>query len=421
MRFVKMLVVVALFCIFAAAGPVTAEDAKNDLKEFLHSRLAMAETLLKDGQYSRAIELADALLALGPDAAFTQEAKAFRDRAVEAQTQSEVLQCEIAPEKKIYLAGDAVRVAVRLYNRSLDEIRIPLREKAGAKPDKSGRVPQEPNHLIFSALLADFTSLGASRKDSTTSWDESIEDEITLAPGDFWERILEPDGLTDGIGARMARKVNFSVTFTPLVVVANGKERYITPYHAEDYVFMVLPKEAADIIANPAESLKRAIKAGNDAAIFHAAMALSQPNPNLTLRLLTAALRDPRPNSSVESAVLAGLQHTLGFYLRRTREEWLNWWDRAWTYYCTDVADDSGAKIALLKTGSSYLITLDGEQLTLADLVDKLRESAGQGVCKAEIRCGRDVAFAQFMELYQAVRSAGINYISVVYADAETP
>ena len=421
MRFVKMLIVASLLCILTTARSVTAEDTGNDLKQFLQSRLALAETLLKDEQYSKAVAIADALLTLKPDAAFEQEVKNFRDRALEAQTQSEVLQCEIVPEKKIYLAGDAVRVAIRLYNRGLNEVTIPLKEKAGAKPDKSGKVPQEPNRLMLAALFDDYTALGSSRKDTTKSWDEDIKDEITLAPGDFWEKIIEPEGLTDGIGGRMARKVSFSVTFAPLVAIEGGKKRFITPYHAEAYAFMVLPKEAADVVPNPEESLKRALRDGDDAAIFHASMVLSQANRNLALRLLTAALRNARPNSAVESAIIVGMQHSLGFYGRRTREAWLTWWDKAWTYYCTDVADESGAKIALMKTGGSYLITLDGEQLPLANLVERLRESLGQGVTKAEIRCGKDVAFAQFMELYQAVRSTGIHYVSIVYAEAGAP
>jgi len=422
MKIIRTLIVASLLCAFPAMPFLGAEEARSDLKAFLENRLARAEALLKDEQYLAAVQIADALLVLQPDAAFLNDVRAFRERASTAQIQHELLQCEVIPEKKVYLAGETVRVTIRLRNASLGELRIPLKDKAGAKPDKTGKVPQEPNRLILTANSDDYSAVGSTRKNSTASWNEEIKDEVTLSPGDFWELPVEINDITDGIAGLMARKVTFSVVFAPLTVKRGMQSSFIAPYHGESFGFLVLPKEAAGVVANPEEALKRSLQEANAQGIFSASLLLAQTNRNLALRLLTGALHGARPNSAVESAIITSLQHATDAYRLRTRQAWLTWWEKAWTYYCTDANDNQNdVKIALIKNADSYTITLDGEQLSLAILVEKLRALVAAGVTKAELRCSKDVSFVQFAELHQAVRAAGVRDVSIVYAQAGAP
>ena len=139
--------------------------------------------------------------------------------------------------------------------------------------------------------------------------------------------------------------------------------------------------------------------------------------------LLAAALRGSRPNSAVERAVIVGMQHIVGVYRRRTRDSWLKWWDRSWTYWCVDDdrEDESALKIALIKRNENYLITLNGQSYSPPELVENLREAVARGAVRAEIRCGGNVALAQFVELHRAAREAGLRDIRVLYADAVQP
>lgn len=423
MKAVRMLIAAAaVYFVFGAPLFTEEEPARGELKGFLDTRMAQARTLLRDEQYSGAIEIANAILALKPAADYMAEARSLRDKALDAQAQSEALRCEIIPEKRVYFTGEGARITIRLHNASLHEIQIPLPEKEGAKPDASGKIPKEANRFVLNAIVDDYAAIGSSRINSTRSWEEEIADDITLAPGDFWETSVEAGGLTDDVGGLIVRKVGFGVTFAPVLVKEGPNSRQIAPYRWESDAFMVLPKEAAPLAGNPEGALKRALKDGNEAAIFDSAMLLSREKRNLAMRLLAGGLRGARVNSAAESAIIVSMQHALGAYRRRTREEWLAWWDKAWSYYCADdEANRDAVKIALIKRGDSYLITMGGEQTTLAELAGRLREAAALGAMKAEIRCGRDIAFGQFMELHQAVRAAGVRDIEAVYAEITAP
>lgn len=406
-------VLASLFFALCAPPATRAENPGNAVDAFLEAKYAAAESLLKDKQYPEALKIAEAIIALNPSQALTERTETLRQFILDSQMRDEALECRIAPEKQIYLAGETVRLTVRLYNRSLAEVTIPLLEKESAKTGE-----KEPNHLLLTMATKDFDALGSVLA-ATRDLDHRIEEEIRLAPGDFWETSVEPEGLTGGIGRQVCREVRFRATLAPLIITEGQETRAYAPYRSAESSITVLPENARAALADP-DALKRALREDDATGIFHAAMILSQNGRNRTIRTLAAALKNSRENSAAERATIVGMQHILGAYRRLTRESWLSWWDAAWTYYCADDEGDA-VKIALLKKGDAYLITCEGRACGPRELVESMAQAAARGTVRAEIRCGRNVALPQFLELFNAVRGAGLKDVRVTYADAVEP
>ncbi len=415
----RLLILASLLCALCMPPVSSARDDGDYLRDFLDGKLASAEALLKDEQYAEALKLADALIVLSPDPEWTRIVEKFRHRLLDERMRGEVLECRVVPDKKVYVAGETVRLTVRFYNRGMGEVVIPLPEKDGAA---AGGPAGRPNRMLLTITTRDFDALG-SVLTTTRDIAETIEEEIRLGPGDFWEKPIETEGVTGGVGRRVSRKVVFSVTLAPVIMKQGGRTRMYAPYKSAEAGIVVVPEGARGALADPEAALRRAVTAGDAEGIFHAAMLLSLKKPNLTLRLLAAALRRSRANSAVERAVIVGMQHGLGTYRLRTRDSWLEWWDRAWTYYCADddARDARAVKIALIKTDNTYLITLEGKRCSLRELAQGLGEAVARGAVRCEIRCSRDVAFAQFIELHRAAREAGLKDIRVLYADTVKP
>ena len=276
----KLLVVPSLLCAVCMLPALSARERAGDVECFMERKLAAAESLLKDERYRKALELSDALLALSPSRAFTRKAFAFRQRLLDAQVRSEVLECRIVPDKDVYIAGEPVRLTLRIYNRSLGEVAIPLIEKEDAGRAAPGQSAKEPNHLLITMVSRDYDALG-SVLTTTTDFDVKIEEEIRLSPGDFWEKRFTPQGITEGIGGQVARRIEFSARVAPLMITEGTRTRFYTPYRSAVFRILVVAEGAGDAMADPEAAFRRAVEAGDAAGVFRAAMLLSAKKRNL--------------------------------------------------------------------------------------------------------------------------------------------
>ncbi|MBI4600990.1 MAG: hypothetical protein HY721_03430 [Planctomycetes bacterium] len=223
-------------------------------QELLHRKLLECRALVKEGEYSQAVDLAEAVLLLDKHGPHAWELRRLSRRARERLVTREALEPRLEAEKLVYEAGEQPTVAFRLANRHSREARIRLDKGVLGECDVTVTRKQ-----LGGEMRLERTKLRIQAPPEVR--------QIVIGPGKTWEReVLVDLGEALPLAGAVAR-VQVEGMFRPSQWAVEDIGANLGLSIDETEIWVVPPGETA-LCEQPLEKLAVALLAGKREALF---------------------------------------------------------------------------------------------------------------------------------------------------------
>ncbi len=384
------------------------------IEKYFKDSLLRARALAGKEKFNSALEIVSAVIALNPASDIVSKAKDLFNAIENARILAEVLEAEIEADSNIYETGNTVKITMRLYNRSLGLVIIPLKIEEKKTIFGTQKKPV-PNLIRIKHTALDFGIGGVSQ----SVWQTSAEfnEEIRLEPGAFWEKQIDLKLNPDKPGKGDVRRLSIRFKLFPVVFEQDGERRVWHQYRTLRKTINVVPTGASQYQRDPFNSALAALAGGNGLALLYSIGAVDNRERAILVPIIISHLEKTPTNSPQERYLLVALQHITSMYGRLTKNMWLNWWQADGEDFVLRLYPEMRRMVFSVEIAPDGAISHNGKILTAEQVKDQAKKFIYKGGQEFVIRCSGAAKFSHVANLMNMMNAAGAGNVRIFAAD----